>query len=114
MPPRRPQSGERLHPGVPGRAAAPVPRPRPPPLSLPLSPPRDGTVTRPPGSTIVRPPGSGNDPCRNQAGDPASEGPCVGGCDCEAIGVPKNETPTTTAAIPVKFDRVISTSWIIC
>src|SRR5215471_12024502 len=35
---------------------------------------------------MVFPPGSGNDPCRNQAGEPPSAGPCVGGCVCAKAG----------------------------
>src|SRR5919197_1420673 len=56
------------------------------------------TVTRPSGATAVFPPGSGNDPCRNQPGDPPSANPCVGGCVCANASDTMRIVPSATAA----------------
>jgi len=79
---------------VPGTLAACGGRPDGPPL--PAS--RGGTVTWPPESTIVRPVGSGNEPCRNHAGDPSTAGPSVAVRDCARAPAPLRSTPIAMAA----------------
>src|SRR5262245_5006347 len=65
------------------------------------------TATCPPASTIVFPPGSGNELCKNQAGDPPSAGPRVDGCVCENAPVAMRIAPNAAAATPVKLRAFI-------